>query len=379
MTPADLVGVVAFGNTLKVVANFTNDRDLLRAIGGSPGARARSGTGLAGRCRHRRQWRNRRHGRHRSGIHGRRHRIQRLQHRPQTRRHRGHLRSPRRYSREKIPDSIHQRHHANRRGKPLGTDRRHQLRESLKRFHLHGGLARTADGHAGRRRQHGRVRRHGHVHGRDRHFAEPVARRIRATHWPRSRATPAGALSSIPATSAKYSRACRTTLPATTWWATTARTRRATARWRSVHVKINQLPAGAHVRTREGYYAPRISASSRRKTANGNSKRRSARRLPKSSFPWPWRPRSSASNANQMFVPIAAKLAPSALQWAQKRGSHETAFDFAAEVRDAKSNRVVGALRDTITVKMDTEHFQDCSSARWSIRAASFFRRDSTN
>ncbi len=29
MTPADLVGIMAFGNTLKVVANFTNDRDLL--------------------------------------------------------------------------------------------------------------------------------------------------------------------------------------------------------------------------------------------------------------------------------------------------------------------------------------------------------------
>ncbi len=30
MTPADFVGVVAFGNTLKVVANFTNDRGLLK-------------------------------------------------------------------------------------------------------------------------------------------------------------------------------------------------------------------------------------------------------------------------------------------------------------------------------------------------------------
>jgi VWFA-related protein len=29
MTPADLVGVVEFGNTLKVIANFTNDRELL--------------------------------------------------------------------------------------------------------------------------------------------------------------------------------------------------------------------------------------------------------------------------------------------------------------------------------------------------------------
>src|ERR1700722_13625682 len=30
MTPADLVAVVVFGNTLKVVVNFTNDRDLLK-------------------------------------------------------------------------------------------------------------------------------------------------------------------------------------------------------------------------------------------------------------------------------------------------------------------------------------------------------------
>jgi hypothetical protein len=57
-------------------------------------------------------------------------------------------------------------------------------------------------------------------------------------------------------------------------------------------------------------------------------------------------------------VPIAAKLAPSTLQWAQKRGSRETAFDFAVEVRDARTNRVVGALRDTITVKLHTERFE---------------------
>jgi hypothetical protein len=61
---------------------------------------------------------------------------------------------------------------------------------------------------------------------------------------------------------------------------------------------------------------------------------------------------------DQVFVPIAAKLAPSALQWAQKRGSRETAFDFAVEVRDARTSRVVGALRDTITVKLDAERFE---------------------
>jgi len=30
MTPADLVGIFAFGNTLKVIANFTNNRELLQ-------------------------------------------------------------------------------------------------------------------------------------------------------------------------------------------------------------------------------------------------------------------------------------------------------------------------------------------------------------
>jgi hypothetical protein len=60
---------------------------------------------------------------------------------------------------------------------------------------------------------------------------------------------------------------------------------------------------------------------------------------------------------DQVFVPIAAKLAPSALQWAQKRGSRETAFDFAVEVRDARSKRAVGALRDTITVKLDAQRY----------------------
>jgi hypothetical protein len=61
---------------------------------------------------------------------------------------------------------------------------------------------------------------------------------------------------------------------------------------------------------------------------------------------------------NQIFVPISAKLASSALQWAQKSNRRQVEFDFAAEVRDAKSNRAVGALRDTITVRLDTERFQ---------------------
>jgi VWFA-related protein len=130
-------------------------------------------------------------------------------------------------------------------------------------------------------------------------------------------------------------------------------------RWRRIQVKISQLPPGTHVRTREGYYAPKnfgIFTTEDRERQLEDAFRSDT---PEVELPLAVETAQFRLEGNQVFVPIAAKLAPSALQWAQKRGSHETAFDFAAEVRDAKTNRVAGALRDTITVKIDAEHFQD--------------------
>jgi VWFA-related protein len=129
--------------------------------------------------------------------------------------------------------------------------------------------------------------------------------------------------------------------------------------WRSVHVKIDKLPAGAHVRTREGYYAPRDFGVFTTEDRERQLEEAFRSETPEVELPVAVETAEFRLNANQVFVPIAAKLAPSALQWARKRGSREAAFDFAAEVRDAKTNRVVGALRDTITVKIDAGHFQD--------------------
>src|SRR5581483_2625101 len=61
----------------------------------------------------------------------------------------------------------------------------------------------------------------------------------------------------------------------------------------------------------------------------------------------------------QIFVPISAKLASSALQWAQKSGRRQVEFDFAAEVHDSQSGRVAGALRDTITVRLDNARYEE--------------------
>jgi VWFA-related protein len=129
--------------------------------------------------------------------------------------------------------------------------------------------------------------------------------------------------------------------------------------WRRVRVKIDQLPAGAHIRAREGYYAPKSYGVFTTEDRERQLEEAFQSDNPDVELPVAVETSQFRLNTNQVFVPISAKLAPSALQWAQKRGSRETAFDFAAEVRDARSNRVVGALRDTITVKIDAQHFQD--------------------
>jgi VWFA-related protein len=128
-------------------------------------------------------------------------------------------------------------------------------------------------------------------------------------------------------------------------------------RWRRIHVKIN-LPSGTHLRYREGYYAPKDFGVFTTEDRERQLEEAMRSPTPEVELPVAVETAQFRIDKDQVFVPIAAKLAPSALQWAQKRGSRETAFDFAAEVRDARSNRVVGALRDTVTVKLDTERFE---------------------
>ncbi|HEY2645686.1 MAG TPA: hypothetical protein VGI34_01870, partial [Candidatus Acidoferrales bacterium] len=129
--------------------------------------------------------------------------------------------------------------------------------------------------------------------------------------------------------------------------------------WRRVSVKVGALPPGARIRAREGYYAAKNFGVFTTEDRERQLENAFQSDNPEVDLPVAVETSEFRLNANQVFVPISAKLSPSALQWAEKRGSRETAFDFAAEVRDGKSNRVVGALRDTITVKIDAQHFQD--------------------
>jgi hypothetical protein len=128
-------------------------------------------------------------------------------------------------------------------------------------------------------------------------------------------------------------------------------------RWRRINVKVSNLPSGVHLRYREGYYAPKEFGVFTTEDRERQLEEAMRSPTPEVELPVAVETAQFRIGKDQVFVPIAAKLAPSALQWAKKRGSHETAFDFAAEVREARSNRVVGALRDTITVKLDSERY----------------------
>src|SRR6266704_2829129 len=129
-------------------------------------------------------------------------------------------------------------------------------------------------------------------------------------------------------------------------------------RWRTIRVKVAGV-AGARVRYRQGYYAPKdfgVYTTEDRERQLEDAMRSDT---PAVELPMAVETAYFRLGNKQIFVPISAKLASSALQWAQKSGRRQVEFDFAAEIRDTQSGRIAGALRDTITVRLDTERYEE--------------------
>jgi VWFA-related protein len=134
-------------------------------------------------------------------------------------------------------------------------------------------------------------------------------------------------------------------------------------KWRDVKVKV--VAPGSKVRHREGYYAAKD--YTRFNTEDRERQLDEAMRAenPRVELPLAVEASQFRLNSEEVYVPVAVKLAASALDWAEKRGRRETEFDFAAEVRltlaQGRVGPVMGVMRDTVKVKLDSERFQQVS------------------
>ena len=135
--------------------------------------------------------------------------------------------------------------------------------------------------------------------------------------------------------------------------------------WRAIHVKV-EVP-GAHVRFRNGYYAPRDFQHMERADRDQQLDDAIHSQDPIVELPIAVETGMFRVTPQQVYVPIDAKLSATALEWAQKHGKREAQFDFAAEVRqEVKGVPVeipVAQLRDTITVHLDPARFEQVSKA----------------
>jgi VWFA-related protein len=126
--------------------------------------------------------------------------------------------------------------------------------------------------------------------------------------------------------------------------------------WHAVRVKVNA--PGAHVRYRNGYYAPRDFQHLQKEDRNQQLADALREENPELDLPIAVETAMFRISDQQVYVPISAKLSSSALDWAQKHGRREAQFDFAAEVLAVPSGKSVAALRDTITVQLAEQRFQ---------------------
>jgi VWFA-related protein len=125
--------------------------------------------------------------------------------------------------------------------------------------------------------------------------------------------------------------------------------------WHTIRVKVNAR--GAHLRSRDGYYAPRDFQHREKQDKEDQLQEALESDNPIVELPIAVETAAFRLSSKQVYVPISAKISSSALDWAEKHNAREAGFDFAAEVRALPSGTPVADLRDTINVKLDPSNF----------------------
>jgi VWFA-related protein len=129
--------------------------------------------------------------------------------------------------------------------------------------------------------------------------------------------------------------------------------------WRQIHVKVNA--PGAHVRFRDGYYAPRDFQHLEKEDRDQQLADAVNSEDPVVDLPVAVETALFRLNDSETYVPVAAKISSSALDWAQKHGKRQAEFDFAVDVRAVPSGKIIAQLRDTTDVNLDPDKFQEIS------------------
>jgi VWFA-related protein len=125
--------------------------------------------------------------------------------------------------------------------------------------------------------------------------------------------------------------------------------------WRSIRVKVNA--PGVHVHYRNGYYAPRDFQHLQKEDRQQQLVEAMGSENPVVELPIAVETSMFRLSNGQTYLPIAAKISSTALDWAEKHGRKEAAFDFAAQVRAYPNGRSVAELQDTIQVHLDPARF----------------------
>jgi VWFA-related protein len=134
---------------------------------------------------------------------------------------------------------------------------------------------------------------------------------------------------------------------------------RSDGRFRHIHVEVSR--PGLKVQARPGYFAPKNFRQFTRDDKEVQLQQVMDLDVPFVDLPFAVDTAYFRRPDKKYTVVLAAKIPGSQLSFLKKSGKHETEFDFAWRITDAQ-NHIAGGLRDTLPVKMTDETFDEITS-----------------
>ncbi len=125
-------------------------------------------------------------------------------------------------------------------------------------------------------------------------------------------------------------------------------------RFRKIRVRVSPT-LKAKLDYRPGYFAPKVWKSFTKEDKERQLEEAMQLGSPATDLPVALEVNYFRMDKAQFFVPIAVKIPGAEIVLARKGGSEQAELDFLGQVRDAK-NRVMGSVRDTIRVKLSAEN-----------------------